>query len=238
MFDFNDKVVVVTGAAGNLGRTVVKGFLKCDGNVCALDHRKGRLAELFSSWLGKDKLHLFDSVDVTDTDALAACADNVLDQIGPIDILINTVGGFAFGETVYQMSSETWRKMMDLNVRSFLNSSRVFVPGMIEKGGGKIVTIGSKASLKGGAKTGAYAAAKSALLRLTESMADELKDHNIQVNCVLPSTIDGPENRRSMPSADFSKWVKPDEVAQVILYLSSQLSGPITGAAVPVYGRS
>lgn len=238
MFDFKNKVVVVTGAAGNLGRTVVNGFLKYDGIVCALDHRKGRLAELFSMWLGKDKLLLFDGVDVTDTDALAACADNLLDQIGPIDILINTVGGFTFGETVYQMSSETWRKMMDLNVRSFLNSSRAFIPGMIKKGGGKIVSIGSKASLKGGAKTGAYAAAKSALLRLTESMADELKDHNIQVNCVLPSTIDGPENRRSMPSSDFSKWVKPDEVAQVILYLSSQLSGAITGAAVPVYGRS
>jgi len=105
-------------------------------------------------------------------------------------------------------------------------------------GHGKIISIGSKSSLQGGGKIGAYAAAKSALLRLTESMAAELKPHDIQVNCVLPSIIDTPENRQSMPSADFSKWVKPEEIAQVILYLSSSMSGVITGAAVPVFGRA
>jgi len=141
-------------------------------------------------------------------------------------------------ETVYEMSSITWQKMMNLNVQSFLNTSAAFVPGMVEMGHGKIISIGSKSSLQGGAKTGAYAAAKGALLRLTESMAAELKPHDIQVNCVLPSTIDTQENRQSMPSADFSNWVKPDEIAQVILYLSSPMSDVITGAAVPVFGRA
>jgi NAD(P)-dependent dehydrogenase (short-subunit alcohol dehydrogenase family) len=236
MFDIKDKVVVVTGAVGNLGRSVVNIFLEYDGHVCALDHREGRLEKAFSPRLGNEKLHLYNAVDVTVPDSMAACVEKVLDQVGPVDILVNTVGGFAFGETVHQMTSDTWVRMINLNVMSFFNSSNVIVPGMIEKGGGKIVSIGSKASLKGGAKVGAYAAAKSALLRLTESMADELKDHNIQVNCVIPSTIDGPENRRSMPSADFSKWVKPDEVANVILFLCSKMADAITGAAIPVYG--
>ena len=238
MFDFKDKVVVVTGAAGNLGRSVVNGFLKLGGCVCALDHRQGRLEKIFSSSISPDELHLFDNVDITDAAGMAAIADDIMNQFGNVDILVNTVGGFTYGETVYGMSPDTLEKMIGLNVRSFINSAAVFVPGMIKQGRGKIISIGSKASLKGGAKTGAYAAAKSALLRLTESMADELKHLNIQVNCVLPSTIDGPENRGAMPSADYSRWIKPDELTKVILYLSSPLSDAITGAAIPVFGRT
>lgn len=236
MFDFKNKVVVVTGAAGNLGRAVVNGFLGYEGSVCALDHRHGRLEELFSSRQDNGELHLFNGVDVVEQEPMIALAEEVSQRIGPVDILINTVGGFAYGETVFEMSSTTWEKMIDLNVRSFLNASAAFLPGMNEKGAGKIISIGSKASLKGGAKTGAYAAAKGALLRLTESMAEELKQSNIQVNCILPSTIDGPENRKSMPSADFSKWVKPEKISQIILFLCSSMSDPITGAAIPVFG--
>jgi NAD(P)-dependent dehydrogenase (short-subunit alcohol dehydrogenase family) len=107
---------------------------------------------------------------------------------------------------------------------------------MIEKRRGKVISIGAKAALRGGASTGAYAAAKAALLRLTESMSEELKKHNIQVNCVLPSTIDTPENRQDMPNSDFSKWVSPDSLADVILFLSSPAANAITGVSIPVYG--
>ena len=238
MFDFKDEVIVVTGAAGNLGRAVVNEFLKADGCVCAFDHRRGRLKGSFTSAKALGELHLFEGVDVTDREVMIALGEKVLSQVGKVEILVNTVGGFAYGETVYEMSSITWQKMMNLNVQSFLNTSAAFVPGMVEMGHGKIISIGSKSSLQGGGKIGAYAAAKSALLRLTESMAAELKPHDIQVNCVLPSIIDTPENRQSMPSADFSKWVKPEEIAQVILYLSSSMSDVITGAAVPVFGRA
>jgi len=238
MINFKDKVVVVTGAAGNLGRSVVKGFLDHEGCVCAVDHRPGRLERIFSSLNENKDLHLFDKVDVTDAEGMAAFAEEVFQQFGGVDILVNTVGGFTYGETVFEISSDTWARMIDLNVMSFLNSAAVFVPGMVKQGWGKIISIGSKGSLKGGAKTGAYAAAKSALLRLTESMAEELKDLNIQVNCVLPSIIDGPENREAMPSADFSRWVNPDDVTQVIIYLASPLSDAISGAAIPVFGRT
>lgn len=238
MTNLTDQVVIVTGAAGNLGRSVVNGFLDREGCVCAVDHRPGRLEKIFISHNENKDLHLFDNVDVTDAERMAAFADEIFIQFGGVDILVNTVGGFSFGEAVFEISSGTWARMINLNVRSFLNSAEVFVPGMIKKGRGKIISVGSKAALKGGAKTGAYAAAKSALLRLTESMAEELKDLNIQVNCVLPSIIDGPENREAMPSADFSRWVKPDDVTQVILYLASPSSDAITGAAIPVFGRN
>ncbi|MEA3326426.1 MAG: SDR family NAD(P)-dependent oxidoreductase [Chloroflexota bacterium] len=238
MFEFKDKVIVITGAAGNLGKAVVNSFLTGGGRVCALGHRHGSLKELFSAVEALGELHLFEGVDVTDRKAMIALAEKIHNQVGQVEILVNTIGGFAYGDTVYEMSSTTWQSMMNLNVKSFLNASTAFVPGMVENGHGKIISIGSKSSLQGGVKTGAYAATKGALLRLTESMAAELKPHDIQVNCVLPSTIDTPENRKSMPSADFTKWVKPEDIAQVILFLSSSMSDAITGAAVPVFGRA
>jgi NAD(P)-dependent dehydrogenase (short-subunit alcohol dehydrogenase family) len=155
-----------------------------------------------------------------------------------VDVLVNTVGGFTMGERVDQITAETWNKMMDINVRSLLNASATFVPRMLEAGGGKIVTVSAGAALKGGAKMGAYAAAKAAVLRLTESMAGELKASNIQANCVLPGTIDTPENREAMPNADFDKWVTPEKIARVILFLSSPGAEAITGAAIPITGRS
>ena len=238
MFDFKDEVIVVTGAAGNLGSAVVKTFLKAGGCVCALDHRRGRMKEIFSSIEAVGELFLFEDVNVTDKETMITLAEKVFMQVGQVEILVNTVGGFAYGDTVYEMSPITWQKIMDLNIKSFLNASAAFVPGMKDLGRGKIISIGAKSSLQGGANMGAYAAAKGALLRLTESMAAELKPHDIQVNCVLPSIIDTPENRQSMQFSDFTEWVKPNEIAQVILFLSSPLSDPITGAAVPVFGRA
>ena len=236
MFDFTDKVIVVTGAAGNLGGAVVDAFLAAGGTVCGLDHRQGRLAGMFSEQGGN--LHIYENTDLTDREALIALGERIQAEVGRVDVLVNTVGGFTMGERVEQISAETWGRMMNINVISLLNAAAAFVPGMLSAGKGKVVSVGSGAALKGGAKMGAYAAAKAAVLRLTESMAVELKEKNIQANCILPGTIDTPENRQSMPNADFDKWVTPEQVAQVILFLSSPDADAVSGAAVPIKGRS
>ena len=238
MFDFSESVIVVTGAAGNLGSAVVKGFLANGGIVCALDHRHGRLAGLFADSTGKGQFHIYEDVDVTDREAMEKLSGRISSEVGAVSILVNTVGGFTMGEQVHEISPETWQRMMAINVHSFLNTSAVFVPGMLDNEHGKVISISSKSALSGGAKKGVYAAVKGALLRLTESMAAELKSHNIQVNSVLPSTIDTPENREDMPNADFSKWVTPEQVADVVLFLSSPHANGVTGASVPVFGKS
>lgn len=236
MFDFSEKIVLVTGAAGNLGKAVVKGFLRSGATVCALDHRENRLPGEFGS--SSRQLHRFENINVTDREAMQTLAEKVNQKVGAPVILVNTVGGFTSGERVHELLPDTFNKMMALNVQSFLNLTHAFIPAMLEKDHGKVIAVGSRASLKGSANAGAYAAAKGALLRLTESMAAELAPYHIQVNCVLPGTIDTPENREAMPNADFEKWVSPEGVAQAILFLSSPLSDAISGAAVPIYGRS
>lgn len=238
VFDFSNDVIVVTGAAGNLGRAVVKEFLEQRGIVCALDHRHGRLDSLFANSTDKAHLHIYEDVDVTDRNAMEDLAGRIRTEVGPVSVLVNTVGGFTMGERVHEISPETWQRMMSVNVHSFLSISAAFVPGMLAKERGKVISITAKTASRGGAQTGSYAAAKGALVRLTESMAAELKSHNIQVNCVSPSTIDTPENREAMPNADFSKWVTPEQIAQVIVFLTSAQSSGVTGATVPVYGKS
>jgi NAD(P)-dependent dehydrogenase (short-subunit alcohol dehydrogenase family) len=238
MFDISKKIVFVTGGAGNLGRAVVDLFLQSGAEVCALDHRQGRLEEIFNLSNVSGKPHIFENTDVTDLEAMRKLAEKVSEEVGVVDVLVNTVGGFTSGEMVHEISPKTWDRMMALNVQSFMNVTHAFIPGMLENNSGKVVSVGSRSSLRGSAMTGAYAAAKSALLRLTESMAAELMSYNIQVNCVLPGTMDTPENRDAMPNADFNKWVSPEQVAQVIVFLSSSASDAVTGAAVPVYGSS
>ncbi len=185
-----------------------------------------------------EHLRFYEGVDITDRAAMIAVGQTISDEFGSVDVLVNTVGGFTMGERVDQISADTWERMINLNVRSLLNASAAVVPHMLAAKRGKIVTIGSGASLKGGAKMGAYSAAKAAVLRLTESLAEEMKSSNIQVNCVLPKTIDTPENRKDMPNVDFSKWVTPEQIAHVILFLASPAADEVTGAALPVFGSA
>ncbi len=238
MVDFSERIVLVTGAAGNLGKAVISLFLNSGATVCALDHKQGRIAGGLNQAVSIEKLHLFENVDVTNRKAMTTLAEQVIEQVGTVGVLVNTVGGFMMGEMVHEISPDSWKHMMTLNVQSFLNLAHAFVPMMVKQKRGKVISVGSRASLQGGANTGAYGAAKSALLSLTESMAAELLPHHIQVNCVLPGTIDTPENREAMPNADFEKWVQPKQVAQVILYLASSASDAVSGVAIPVYGGS
>ncbi len=234
MFNFEGQVIVVTGAAGNLGHAVVEAFLEAGGTVCALDHRQGRLAGLYPQ--AGERLHFYEGVNSADREDMVDVGERIRAEVGPVDALVNTVGGFTMGDRVDQLTAETWDRMMNINVHSLINAAAAFVPGMMAAGHGKIVSVGAGATLKGGAKMGAYSAAKAAVVRLTESMAAELKSSHIQVNSVLPGTIDTPDNRQAMPNADFDQWVKPEQIAQVILFLSSPASDAVTGAALPVYG--
>ena len=233
MYDFSNKVVVVTGAAGNLGKAVVTEFLETGAVVCGLDHRQGRLEKMFPT---QPNIHIYENVDLNDRDAVIDLGVKIITKHGHIDVVVNTVGGFTMGERVDQISAETWGKMININVHSLLNISAACVPAMIDAGKGKIISIGAGAALKGGAHMGAYSAAKSAVLRLTESMAAELKPYNIQANCVLPGTIDTPENRKAMPNADFTKWVAPKYIARGILFLASADADAVSGVALPVTG--
>ncbi|MBG0788274.1 MAG: SDR family NAD(P)-dependent oxidoreductase [Anaerolineaceae bacterium] len=237
MGKFSDKVVVVSGAAGALGSKVVKAFLHEDATVCAVDHREGRLAALGLDEGGSGRLEIFENLDLSQAGVVTKLQSEVHQRVGKVDVIVHTVGGFTYGETVDALSTETWQKMLDINVNAFLNLAKALVPDLVEKGQGKVITIGAKAALKGGAKLGAYSASKAALLRLAESMAAELAGKGIQVNCVLPGTIDTPNNRAEMPNADFSKWVSPAKIAETILFLASPESDAITGAAIPVYGQ-
>jgi len=234
--DFANKIIVVTGAAGHLGQAVTRAYLQAGGHVCALDHHPERLFDIFQNDDYEGRLHLYPGIDILDREGLHKLSERVQKEVGQVSILVHTVGGYAAGDRVHKISSDVWQRMMNLNVVSFLNASAAFVPGILSTGEGKIIAIGAKAALTGGAQAGAYAASKAALLRLVESMAAELKPHNVQVNSVIPSIIDTPDNHQAMPKADFSKWVSPKKIAEVILFLTSPAADIITGTAIPVFG--
>jgi NAD(P)-dependent dehydrogenase (short-subunit alcohol dehydrogenase family) len=164
--------------------------------------------------------------------------DQVRQRFGRIDVLCNLAGGFRMGAPVHETSDKDWDFLFNLNARTVLNMAKAVVPGMIKSGGGKIVNVGAYAAQKGAARMGAYIASKSAVIRLTETMAAELREQNINVNCVLPTIIDTPENRAAMPDADPRKWVAPQDLAAVVLFLASDAARAIHGAAIPVTGLS
>ena len=165
-------------------------------------------------------------------------AHQAVARFGRIDVLVNTVGGFRAGTPVHETPLETWDFMFQLNARTAFLASRAVIPHMLQQGQGKLIHVAARAALTGAAKMAAYSVAKSAVVRLTESMAAELRRANIHVNCVLPGTIDTPQNRAAMPAADHSRWVKPEAIADVILFLASDAARAIHGAAIPVYGQS
>lgn len=223
MIDFEGQIVAVTGAAGGLGKAVAARFAELGATVAGID---------IIEQPGGVKCDLFD------TDSCIAAIEQIRTAHGQIDVLANVAGGFAMGEQVHETNSATWELMLDLNAGSVVNMARAVVPGMLAAGRGKIINVGARAGLQGAAAMGAYIASKSAVIRLTETMACELKEHGINVNCVLPSIIDTPANRGAMADADFSRWVRPESIANVMAFLASSAASDIHGAAVPVEGLS
>jgi len=237
MFDFSGQVVVVTGAAGNLGRAVARAFRSAGATLVLVDRAPDRLQGLFPDLVDSPEHYLATSVDLTEAGAVEAMVEEAVKRFGRVDVLVNTVGGFRGGTPVHETTAETWDLMFDLNLRTLLTTSRAVVPHMVQQGSGKVVNVGSRAALQGSGGMAPYSASKSAVVRVTESMAAELKNQGIRVNCVLPGTIDTEENRQAMPRANTDRWVKPEAIADVILFLASDAARAVQGAAIPVFGK-
>ncbi len=226
---FADKTCLITGAAGNLGRAVAAAFASAGASLVLMDVDDKALRTVH----GRDDRHKkVVRADLRD----AASVAEAISLIGRIDILCNIAGGFRMGHPVHETPEDVWELMLDLNAKSVINTARAIVPGMIAAGYGKIVNIAALAGLDGKANMGAYSASKSAVIRLTESMSAELRGNGINVNCILPSIIDTPQNRSDMPGADPRRWVSPEALADVVLFLASDQANAIHGAAIPVTG--
>jgi NAD(P)-dependent dehydrogenase (short-subunit alcohol dehydrogenase family) len=222
------KVIIVTGASGALGKVVAEEALARGAHVAAVDHAPSSLSPT------SNRIEL-GSVDLTDAAQAKKAIDAAVAHFGQLDALINIAGGFAF-ETVADGNPATWQRMYALNVTTALNASRAAIPHLLGSSAARIINIGALGALQAGAGMGAYAASKSGVHRLTEALAAEHKG-KITVNAVLPSIIDTAANRASMPKSDFSKWVTPKELADVILFLASDAASAVTGALLPVNGR-
>ncbi len=230
---FENTSVLVTGAAGNLGQAVAAAFAHQGARLVLLGRSVDSLKAVFGE-AGDKRLYV--AADLLDDAQVAAAWAAALQRFGRIDVLCNLVGGFRMGDAVHETADSTWDFLMDINARTLLNMARTVVPHMLENGGGKIVNVGAFSAQRGTAKMGAYVAAKSSVIRLTESMAAELRTKNINVNCVLPGTLNTPENRAAMPDADASRWVGPADLASVIVFLASDAAQAMHGASVPVTG--
>jgi len=231
--DRDTGAVLITGACGNLGRAVADRFSA--RKLVLLDRDMDQLRARFGT---EGPARALVGCDLRDASAVSAALQGAREHVGPITVVCNVAGGFRMGEAVHETSEDTWDFLLDLNARSVLHTARAAVPGMIEAGGGAIVNVAAGAAMRGVAGMGAYCASKSAVVRLTESMAAELRERGINANCVLPSIIDTPENRRDMPKADVSRWVAPTDIAAVIAFLASTEARAIHGASIPVSGLS
>ncbi|MCG5260508.1 SDR family NAD(P)-dependent oxidoreductase [Cupriavidus gilardii] len=230
-FDFHDKTVLITGAAGNLGRAVAEAFARAGARLVLVD-RPGVSPTLPAGQ------HVAVEADLLDASAVERAVEQAIGSCKRIDVVCNVAGGFGMGPVVGEGADAQWERMFDLNLRTVLNVSRAVVPHMIAAGGGKIVNVGANSAARGLAQMGAYCASKDALARLTEALSAEVRDQGIHVNAVLPSVLDTPENRAAMPDADASRWVDPAALADAILFLASDAARAIHGALLPVVNRA
>jgi NAD(P)-dependent dehydrogenase (short-subunit alcohol dehydrogenase family) len=232
----SQEVVVVTGAVGNLGTATARAFQSRGYKMALIDRSPDRLRTIYADLVDSPDCFLAGGVDLSTPNS--SFAGDVLARFGRLDVLVNTVGAWRGGKLVHEADVNDWDFLFAANVRTTLLASRAVIPAMLQQGRGKIINVASRDALSGSAGYAAYSATKSAILRLTESLADELKRSNINVNCILPGTIDTPQNRAAIPNADFTKWVEPGALADVILFLASDSARAINGAAIPVFGKS
>ena len=226
------KVVAVTGGFGQLGQAVVRAVLDAGARVAALDRAQPPAEGVLPAGV-----LALGELDIAEPDAALRALDQVAARFGGLDALVNIAGTFRW-ETLEKGRVDTWDLLYRVNLRSAVSTSKAALPHLLRRGGGRIVNIGAgAASAKAGAGMGAYTASKAGVAKFTEALSEELKDRSITVNAVLPSIIDTPANRADMPNADFSRWVTPKAIAEVIVFLLSDQARAVTGALIPVSGR-
>ena len=239
--NFENQCVVVTGASGNLGAAVARAFVERGANVVLVDRSREHMEH---AGFTDDARHLISVTDLLEQTQVNAMVQAAVAKFGGIHVLCNIAGGFRMGEAVHETSDANWNFLFDINARTLLHASRAVVPQMLKQPSsasgsrGKIINIGAFGAQKGGAQMGAYAASKASVMRLTESMAAELREQGINVNAVLPTIIDTPQNRKDMPDANPAKWVAPESLADVVTFLASDAARAVHGALVPVTGLS
>ena len=236
--ELKNKVAVITGGTGGLGNSVTQSFLKTQAKVAVtytkeetLEALKSKIDVLMAQW------HAI-KTNVLVEASVNSMVDQVVDKYNRIDILVNLVGGFLGGVSIAETTENQWDRMMNLNLKSTFLCCKHVLPIMTKQKTGKIINIGSKGGFQGAAGISAYAASKAGLINFTQALADEGREYNITANVVIPSVIDTPANRNAMPRADFSNWVTPEALSNVILFLCSEEANDISGAALTVFGKS
>jgi NAD(P)-dependent dehydrogenase (short-subunit alcohol dehydrogenase family) len=236
--NFEGKVVLVAGGTGGLGRSVSLAFSE-EGAKVVVTYRKEEEFAALRKEVGEGAGSLDGQrVDVTDEAAVSGLVDGVIARHGRLDVLVNTVGGYAGGTKLWELETKTFDQMLALNLRAGYALSRAAVVPMLKQKSGAIVNVSAKAAVDHGGGAAAYAASKAAAVAMMDSLAADVKGTGVRVNSILPSIIDTEANRKAMPGADFSTWPKPEEIARVILFLASDEARVVHGAAVPVYGAS
>jgi NAD(P)-dependent dehydrogenase (short-subunit alcohol dehydrogenase family) len=237
------EVVLVAGGTGGLGRAVSLAFVADGANVTVTFQRPGDLDELkkaASSRLAEVQSASLEgfNVDVTDEAAVGKLLDGIVERHGRLDCLVNTVGGYAGGIKLWEMETKVFEQMLALNLRAGFLLARAAARVMVAQGHGTIANVAAKAAVDHAGGASAYAASKSAAVAMIDCLAADLKGTGVRANSILPSIIDTAANRKAMPKSDFAKWPKPEEIAQVVLFLCSDAAKLIQGASVPVYGES
>jgi NAD(P)-dependent dehydrogenase (short-subunit alcohol dehydrogenase family) len=235
---FKNQVVLVAGGTGGLGRAVSLAFLAEGAKTVVTYRAEPEFAALRDEAGAHAAMLQGHRVDVTDEAAVRAVVDGIVAQHGRLDVLVNTVGGYAGGIKLWELDTKTFEQMLALNLRAGYALARAAVAPMLRQKHGAIVNVAAKAALDHGGGAAAYAASKAAAVAMMDSLAEDLKGTGVRVNSILPSIIDTEANRRAMPDADFTKWPKPEDLARVVLFLASDEARVVHGAAVPVYGGS
>jgi NAD(P)-dependent dehydrogenase (short-subunit alcohol dehydrogenase family) len=235
---FAGKVVLVAGGTGGLGCSVSLAFLKEGAKVVVTYRNQNEFDAVKRSASINAALLQGHQVDVTNEAAVAQFVHKILAEYGRLDVVVNTVGGYAGGVKLWEVDPTVFDQMLALNLRSGYAISRAVVPAMLRQRSGAIINVASRAAFDHAGGAAAYAASKAAAVAMMDSLAADLKGTGVRVNSIAPSIIDTEANRKAMPNADFAQWPKPEEIARVILFLCSDDAKVIHGAAVPVYGDS
>jgi NAD(P)-dependent dehydrogenase (short-subunit alcohol dehydrogenase family) len=222
-------VVLVTGANGGLGTYVTQAFL--DGGATVI----GTSRKIQQSDFSSPNFTALPA-EISSREGAQSLVDEIVARFGKLDVLAHTVGGFAGGQSIADTDNATFQRMLDMNLNSVFHILRATIPALRQTGNGRIIAIGSRQALEPAAGVGAYSASKAAMVSLIKTVALENKDAGLTANVILPGTMDTPANRKSIPNADFSKWVRPSTVANLITWLAGDAGKDINGAVIPVYG--